>query len=107
MNKQSFNHNYMMKYNDKQVQLEIKREKYSNKVTELIRKNYKNFDELIKSNSKLENFIKKFNHTIKTENLTEKIYKFDVEIRNEKEFLKRCNVIFSEINSTLDFLCSK
>jgi hypothetical protein len=106
LNKQSFNHSYMMKYNDKQVQLEIKREKYSKKIQDLIAKNYKNFDELIKSNSKLEKFINKFNQELRSDNSFNKIYTFEIESKQDKEFINKSTLLFSEINSILDYIKS-
>jgi len=96
----------MMKYNDKQVQLEIKREKYSKKIHDLISKNYKNFDELIKSNSKLEKFINKFNQELRSENPYNKIYTFELESKQDKELINKSTLLFSEINSILDYIKS-
>lgn len=107
MNKQSFYHNYMMKYNDKEVQLEIKREKYSKKIQDLISKNYKNFDDLIKSNSKLEKFINRFNQDITSNSSFNRIYTFEIEGKKDREFINKSSLLFSEINSILDYFKSK
>ena len=107
LNNQSFNHSYMIRYNVKQVNLEINRERYSKRIQELMSKYYKNFDELIKSNSKLENFMKKFGHLMKSDKNQDKIYKFNLTNKTEKDFKNKYNLLFSEINSILDFSCSK
>ena len=97
----------MMKYNEKQVILEINRERYSKRIHELINRHYKNFDDLIKSNSKLENFMKKFNNILRSENSQDKMYTFQLINKTEKEFKNKCTLLFSDINSVLDISSSR
>ena len=81
----------------KQINLETKKDKYSKRVNEIIAKNYKNIDDLIKSNSKIEHFIKKFELKLFREP-EEPTYIFDLKNSN-KEFYKKCNNLVDEIRS--------
>ena len=56
-NKINFYRNTLINYNNKQIQLENKKDKCYVKVKEIVNKDYKNFEDLIKNNSRFEDFI--------------------------------------------------
>lgn len=56
-NKINFYRNTLINYNNKQIQLENKKDKCFVKVKEIVNKDYKNFEDLINNNSRFEDFI--------------------------------------------------
>ena len=54
---EKFTRQTMTNLNKKQIELETKKEKYSKKVNEIIKKDYKNFDDLIKNNERFRQFM--------------------------------------------------
>lgn len=58
--KTTFYHNNMTFFNLKVINLEGKKENYTKSVKQILARNYQNFEDLVKSNSKFANFITKY-----------------------------------------------
>ena len=104
--KQNFYHNFIMTFNQKEISLEEKRDNYSSRISSILNKNYKNLDDLIKSNSKVQNLLKKFqNFTLKNE--TRKLYEFPMKLSQMKtEFYGNIQKTFTLIKSFFEVLIS-
>lgn len=103
-------HSTMMTFNLKQINLESKKDVYSQKVKEILRKNYRNFDELIRSNSKFKNFMQDYQNDIKKEyesSINCKVLEIDELPVDYSEFYFKCNSLISEFKAFFDFLISK
>lgn len=107
VNKKIFNHNIMTKYNIKQIRLESGRESYSKRIQGLVSKHYKNLDDLIKSNSKVEALMNKFqcmNYNYQKES---KMYSFDNKNVDNRDFFEKCSKLIYEVKSFLDNIHQK
>lgn len=103
-------HSTMMTFNLKQINLESKKDIYTQKVKEILRKNYRNFDELIRSNSKFKNFMQDYQNDIKKEyenSVNIKLLEIDELPVDYSEFYFKCNSLISEFKAFFDFLLSK
>lgn len=58
-NRINFYRNTLKNYNNKQIFFENKKDKFSQKVKEILNKDYKNFEDLINNNSRFDDFISK------------------------------------------------
>lgn len=102
--------NTMMTFNQKQINLETKKDMYTDKVKEILRKNYKNFDELVKNNSRFNNFMKDYQDKIKKEIELEKNGKFLNIPKNPTEYSKfylKCSNVISEFKAFFEFIYNK
>lgn len=64
--KTAFFHNNMMNLNFKIINLESKKDLYTKRVVTIMSKSYKNFDDLIKSNSRFQNFMESLQTELRT-----------------------------------------
>ena len=97
----------MTKYNIKQIRLESGRESYSKRIQGLVSKHYKNLDDLIKSNSKVEALMNKFqcmNYNYQKES---KMYSFDNKNVDNRDFFEKCSKLIYEVKSFLDNIHQK
>ena len=85
--------------------LESKKDQYSKRITEIVTKNYKNISEIIKSNSRIEASLKKFNSLNAKPEKEENKYEFEINYNN-KGFMKKCENLIQEISSFLDNILS-
>ena len=99
--------NTMMTFNQKQIHLESKKDIYTEKVKEILKKNYKNFDDLVKNNSKFNNFMTEYQDKLKKEIEQEKLAKFIELPENPSEYLafyNKCNNIISEFKAFFEYI---
>ena len=103
--KQNFYKNVIMTYNVKQINLESQKDNYSKRINNIVTK-HKNINYLMKTNSKVENIMKKFlNLSHKTQ--IEKSYNFDyLQSQNIKDFYKKCERLINTIKTSFEFFCS-
>lgn len=102
--------NTMMTFNKKQINLETQKDMYTDKVKEILKKNYKNFDELVKHNSRFSEFMKEYQTMIRHEHEKDKIGKFLTIPDNNNEYRKfylKCNNIISEFKAFFEFFYNK
>ena len=104
LNKQHFVKEYLSLFNNKQINLESKKEKYTRIVHDIMSKNYKNFKEIIKSNSKLKT-IKKLDLTEFKQNQSQRTYDFNLMDYN-KSFYNKCEKMIQVVNSFLNYISS-
>ena len=103
-------HNTMMTFNLKQVNLESKKDLYTIKVKEILRKNYKNFNELIRNNSKFKNFMLEYQTQIRKENeylINSQVLKSEKIPSEYSEFYFKCSSLISEFKSFYEFIFNK
>jgi hypothetical protein len=102
--KQNFYHNFIMTFNQKEINLEEKRDNYSTRINSILNRNYKNLDDLIKSNSKVQNLLKKFqNFSLKNE--IRKMYEFPLKsFQMKTEFYGNIQKTFTLIKSFFEVL---
>ena len=106
-NKQTFNHNIMMKYNIKQIRLESAREAHSKRIQALVSKHYKNLDDLIKNNSKVEALMNKFQYMNYSYQKEIKTYSFHENNVDNRDFFDKCSKLIYEVKSFFDNLHQK
>jgi hypothetical protein len=71
----------------------------------MILKNYKNVDLIIKSNTQLENLLKKYhNYSSKILLIPSKFYNFPELINDNKEFSSKCIYFLKEIKLFLEYI---
>ena len=71
----------------------------------MISKNYKNVDIIIRSNTPLENLLKKYqNYSTKIPPIPNKFYNFSELINENKEFSTKCVFFLKEIKMFLEFI---
>lgn len=71
----------------------------------MIIKNYKNVDMIIRSNTQLENLLKKFhNYSSKIQSIPYKFYNFPELINDNKEFSSKCIYFLKEIKLFLEYI---
>ena len=104
--KTNFMKTNMSNFNLKEVNLECKKDKYTIKVKELLKKNYKNFEDLVKNNSRFKKFIEVYS----SENTTKKQQISDIQINRpnyHKEFYWNCTNFIADIKSFLEYTITK
>lgn len=108
MSAENFARKTMINLNKKQIELENKKDIFSKKVTEIISKDYKNFEDLIKNNSRFKDFIEKNNikmkkaHIIRTNKynnqVTDLLTEEDKNHPDKKEIEKNSNLFIVKCN---------
>jgi hypothetical protein len=112
INKTNFFHNHMINFNFKQISLESKKDQYTKRVRQIIEKNSKNIEDLIKLNPKFQNLLKILNLDIKNNDFTkivkEKIGNLDfiskVNMNKYEEFYIKCQKYFSDLKTFNEFI---
>lgn len=112
INKTNFFHNHMINFNFKQISLESKKDQYTKRVKQIIEKNSKNIEDLIKFNPKFQNLLNVLNLDIKNDNFTmivkEKIGNLDfiskVNLNKYEGFYIKCQKYFSDLKTFNEFL---
>lgn len=112
INKTNFFHNHMISFNFKQISLESKKDQYTKNVKQIIEKNSKNIEDLIKFNPKFQNLLKILNLDIKNDNFTrivqEKIGNLDfiskVNLNKYEDFYIKCQKYFSDLKTFNEFI---
>ena len=105
INKRRFYHNNIINFNSICFQLESKKELFTKRVNEIFIRNYQNFNEFRRNNSRLDNFINK-NKAFNMEYIVNKNYKFDLHdnfIEYKNKFLQLFDEINYFINSNFTF----
>jgi hypothetical protein len=85
INKTSFYHHNMMTLNLKIIKLENLKDVYTIRVQNIMKNNYKNFDDLVKNNSRFSNFMKNYQDELKIKS----------EMKKNKILLSDLNAYFS------------
>jgi hypothetical protein len=106
INKTSFLHSNMAMFNHKQIEFENKKDLYSKRVREIINKSYKNFDDLINSNSRFNNFMKEYKEEAERKlKLNEKKNDIKLDVPSQYiEFYKKCYNLISELKAFFEFV---
>ncbi len=112
INKTNFFHNHMINFNLKQISLESKKDQYTKRVKEIIEKNSKNIEDLIKFNPKFKNLLNILNIDIKNDNFVkivkEKIGNISfiskVSLNKYEVFYKKCQKYFSDLKTFNQFI---
>ncbi len=104
LNKQTFYQNIMVQYNFKQIKLESIRENYSQRIHNLLLKDYKNLDEFIKSNSRVETMMTKFQYLKYALQKHKKTYTFEEFEVDNKDFYEKCSKLIYEVKSFFEFI---
>lgn len=105
---ENFARKTMINLNNKQIELEKKKDIFSKKVTEIINKDYKNFEDLIKNNPRFKDFIENNNikmkkaHIIRTNKynnqVTDLLTEEDKNHPDKKEIERTSNIFIVKCN---------
>jgi len=105
INKTNFYHNNMTFFNFRQITLENKKDIYSHKVNAILSKNYQNFEDLVKNNSRFANFMQTYgSKKIKLYKQPDIIPKFP---NHFTEFYEKCEHLFIYIKIFLESIINK
>ena len=103
-------HNTMINFNLKQINLEAKKDQYTKRVKNILANNYKNFDDLVKNNSRFANFMSDYTLSIKNKYL-KKLDNYVIDIDeipyNINNFYFVCNRIISEFKAFFEYIYNK
>lgn len=103
MKRQQFCQEYMSSFNYKVILLEAKKDRFSRRVREILSKNMKNINEIIESNHRFQDVVKKFELTPPKITSESKRYDFDL-IDGNVAFYQNCRNNIQTINKFLDYL---
>ncbi len=107
INKTNFYQNNLMLFNLRQITLEVRKDKHTEKVKKLIAKNYHNFEDLCKNNSTFRSFFEKN----KTNLIKEKKFKpSEIELNlptHIVEFYPKCENILNFIKNAFNSISSE
>ncbi len=112
INRTNFFHNQMINFNFKQISLESKKDLYTKRVKQIIEKNSKNIEDLIKINPKFSNLLKSLNIDISNDNFAkivkEKFGNLEfiskVDLKKYEEFYIKCQKYFSDLKTFNEFI---
>ncbi len=91
---------------NQQINLECLKDKYSDSVKKILDKNYKNFEDLVKNNSRFEKFISQYSN----EKLLSKNMVKDINIKMPSyhdEFYHKCDSMLAEMKGFFDYISTK
>jgi len=106
-NKSNFYQNHMMLFNMRQITLDSRKEKHTEKVKCLIAKNYHNFEDLCKRNLKFKGFYEKNKNTLVRDS---KLRISDIELKvptHIHEFYQKCDVVLHTFKNAFNSIISK
>lgn len=103
INKTNFYKTNIINFNSQVINLEGKKDLYSKKVKGILAKNYKNFEDLVKSNSRFNKFIETYSKVFRQKSTP--VSNIQIEMpQYYDEFFNKCYDVIANIKAFLDYL---
>jgi len=101
-NKTNFYKTNILNFNSQQINLEGRKDIFTKKVKEILSNNYKNFEDLVKTNSRFNKFVETYSKEFRKKYVMSRI---EIDFpQYYSEFYNRGYGIISSIKSILDFM---